>query len=67
MTSYVIARDSSGVQRCRGWGWSPEQAINQCRQAARDYIIGRPDIKALYLVDDQGKPIMINEQMTVGD
>ena len=51
MNTQIIAKDSSGVQRCYGIGRTREEALQQCKMASSDYLRSRRDIKRLYLHD----------------
>ena len=50
MRFQIDAMDGRGIYRVYGCGHSEFEAIAQCEIAAREYLIGRPDINGLQLV-----------------
>ena len=58
MNKEIHARDINGTNRCYGIGETRQQAIKSCIEAAKAYLIERPDIDRLYLYDGiLNKPI----------
>jgi hypothetical protein len=57
MNKQIEGLDANGTRRVYGIGETRQQALNNCIDAAHKYLKERPDISALYLVDDNGKPV----------
>lgn len=59
MNQQVEGIDNKGVRRVYGVGRDMDEAIQMCRIAAGEYLVKRPDIKALYLqAADTQRPII---------
>ena len=49
MNREIIAKDNGGVKRCYGIGLTFVEALSNCREACREYMVRRKDIDTLYL------------------